>query len=107
MVALVGLGDQFVDLAFGDLRQNAVAFADRQQDGVQHFIHTLDQFAVRAIEQGGAPSLGQASLLGGIRQAHDLVQQGIAVVLRCNVFAVLPVTVICAVRFAGFAYQCR
>ena len=36
VVALVGLRNQLVDFAIGDLRQDAVAFADGQQDRVQH-----------------------------------------------------------------------
>ena len=51
MVALVGLGDHFVDLAVGDLVENAVAFADRQEDGVEHLVDALDDLAVGALER--------------------------------------------------------
>ncbi len=50
MIALVGLGDQFVDLAVGDLRQNAVAFADGQQNRVQHVVDALHHFAMDAVK---------------------------------------------------------
>ena len=36
VIALIGVCDQLVDLAAGDLRENPVAFADRQQNRVQH-----------------------------------------------------------------------
>ena len=55
VVALVGLGDQFVDLAARDLRQNAVAFADRQQDRIQHGIHAAHDLGISALELFGLP----------------------------------------------------
>jgi hypothetical protein len=51
VVALVGLGDQLVDLAARDLRQDAVAFADGQQNRVQHLVDALDHLAMHAVEQ--------------------------------------------------------
>jgi hypothetical protein len=77
VVALVGLRDQFVDLAAGDLRQNAVAFADGQQNGVQHLVDALNHLAVRAVEQGRLAALGELAFLRSIHQAHDLVKTSI------------------------------
>ena len=42
VVALVGFRDQFVDLSVGDLGENAVAFADGQQDGVEHLVDAFE-----------------------------------------------------------------
>ena len=74
VIALVGLGDQFVDLAAGDLRQDAVAFADGQQDRVQHLVDALNHLAMHAVEQRCLAALGQAPFLGCVHQAHDLLQ---------------------------------
>ena len=57
MIALIGLGDQFVDLALGDLVEDAVALADRQQDGVEHFVGALDDLAIRAGERADIAAL--------------------------------------------------
>ena len=67
--------DQLVDLAVGDLRQNAVAFANGQQDRVQHLVHALNQLAMHAIEERGFAAFAQAPFFGGVHQAHDLLQQ--------------------------------
>ena len=40
VIALIILGDQLIDPAAGNLGQDAVAFADRQQDRVQHSVDT-------------------------------------------------------------------
>jgi hypothetical protein len=74
VVALVGLRDQLVDLAGRNLRQNAVAFADGQQDRVQHLVDALNHLAMNAVEQGCLAALGEAALLGCVHQAHDLLQ---------------------------------
>jgi len=50
VVALVGLGDQFVHLAACDLTQDAIALADRQQDGVEHLVDALDHVGIAAFE---------------------------------------------------------
>ena len=50
VVALVGLRDKFVDLAVRYLGQNAVAFADRQQNGVEHGIDAAHDLGIGALE---------------------------------------------------------
>ena len=81
MVALVGLGNQFVDLAVGDLGQDAVAFANRQQDGVQHFVDALHDFAIDPVKLVGPAALGETAIPGRVHQAHDFLrnQQHLAV----------------------------
>ena len=63
MVALVGLGDQFVDLAACDLTEDAVALADRQQDGVEHLVDALDDVGIAAFEARGIATLLQLALV--------------------------------------------
>ena len=75
VVALVGLGDQFVDLAAGDLGQDAVAFADGQQDRIQHGVHAADDFGVRALELLGLPAIGELPFLGGVGKARHFFLQ--------------------------------
>jgi hypothetical protein len=58
VVALVGLSDQFVDFAVGNLSQDAIAFADGQKDGVQHGIHAANDFGVGALELLGLAAIG-------------------------------------------------
>ncbi len=106
MVALVGVGNQLVDLAVGDLRQNAVAFADGQKDGIQHLVDALNQLPIRAVKDRRATSFGQPALLGCINKAHYFVEQRIAVVLRGNVLAIFPVAVFCTVQLAALVHQC-
>ena len=77
MVAFVGLRDQLVDFARGDLRQNAVAFADGQQDRVQHLVHALDQSRGQAVEQGclAALSLRRPSFDASTRRMISFEQR--------------------------------
>ena len=77
VIALVGLRDQLVDLAVGDLRQDAVAFADRQQDRIQHGIHATDDVGIRAAELVRFAALGKLSIPRGIRQAHQFLLQAL------------------------------
>ena len=74
VVALVGLGDQFVDPAVRDLRQDAVSLADREENRVEHFVDALDHFALNTIELNYPASLRQASFFGCIQETHDLLQ---------------------------------
>src|SRR5579872_605971 len=46
MVALVGLGNQFVDPSGSDLAEDAVALADWQQDRIEHLVNALDDVGV-------------------------------------------------------------
>ncbi len=117
VVAMVGLGDQLVDLAVGDLRENAVAFAYRQENGVQHLIDALNYFALHAVEQRCLAALGEATFLRGIHQAHDLVKDERRIVfgqLRLTVrpvvvrMSVCPMTISIAgaMRLPAFTHQC-
>ena len=69
VVALVGLGNQLVDLAVGDLRQDAIAFANRQQNRVQHFVDALHDFAMDPIELLDPAALGETAFPGRVQQA--------------------------------------
>ena len=73
VIALVGLGDQLVDLAVGDLRQNAVAFADGQQDRVQHGVHAANNFGKRALELLGLAAVGKLSFLRSLDQPRQFL----------------------------------
>ena len=81
VVAAVRLRDQFVDLACADLRQDAVALADWQQDRIEHRVHALDQLAVVAFELVYLPALAEAACARGFHQPEYLLQQ--IVRLRC------------------------
>ena len=77
VVALVGLGDQFVDLAVGDLCQNAVAFADRQQDGIQHGVHAAHDLGIRALELFRLAAFGELPFSRSVGQAHQFLLQAL------------------------------
>ena len=72
VVAAVGVRDHFVDLAGADLCQNAVAFADGQQDCIEHLVHALDHFAITPIEQLRPSALGQAAVIRSLNQSSYL-----------------------------------
>ena len=75
MVALVGLRDHLVDLAAGDLGQDAVAFADRQQNRIQHGVDAADDFGIGAAELLGLAALGELPVPGGAGQAQQFLLQ--------------------------------
>ena len=77
MVALIGLGNQFVDLAVRNLGENAVAFPNRQQDGVQHDVHAADDFRVSALELLRFAAVGKLPFLGSVGQARHLLLQAL------------------------------
>ena len=77
VIALIGLGDQFVDLAVGDLRQNAVAFADGQQDRVQHGVDAAHDLGIGALELFRLAALGELSFFGGVGQPHQFLLQAL------------------------------
>ena len=98
VVALVGFGDQFVDLAVGDLGQNAVAFADRQQDGVEHLVHALENPAVIALVLARVGACGEFAICrcldqqsGLVHQRLDVIDAGVEVVLDFVEVAVVAV----------------
>ena len=72
MVALIGLGDQLVDLAVGDLVQDAVALADGDQDGVEHLVDALDDLAIGALERRRVAALFQLALAAELGQLGQL-----------------------------------
>ena len=74
VIAFVGLGDQLVDLAVGDLRQDAVAFADGQQNGIQHPLMPCIIFAVGALELVRSAPLAQRPFPRRLDQPHDLLR---------------------------------
>ena len=77
MVALVGLGNQFVDLAVGDLGEDAVAFPDGQQDGIQHGVHAAHNLRVCALELLRLAAVGELPFLGSVGQAHQFLLQAL------------------------------
>ena len=82
VVALVGLRDELVDLARGDLSQNTIPLADGQQNGVQHLVDALNHLAMHAVEQCRLAALGQPPFLRRIHQPHDLLQYEHRIVFR-------------------------
>ena len=48
--------------------QHAVAFADGEEDGVQHDVHTAQHFGIGALELLRFATLGKLALLGGFGQ---------------------------------------
>ena len=76
MIALVGLGDQLVDLAVGNLGQNAVAFADGQQNRIQHGVHAANDFGICALELLPACRDRRAALPSRLRSAAPIPSAG-------------------------------
>ena len=76
VIAAVGLRDQFVDLTRTDLRQDAVALPDRQQDRIEHRVHALNQLAVVSFKLLYPPAFAEAACARGFHQpAYLLLQQ--------------------------------
>ena len=76
VVALVGLRDQFVDLAVRDLGQNAITLADGQKNRVEHGIDAADNLRVRAVELLRLAALGKLALFGRLGQpSHFFLQR--------------------------------
>ena len=84
MIALVGLGDQLVDLALGDLVEDAVALADRQQDGVEHLVEASQKLRVFAAKGGDVCALAQLSVLRRLDQAQDLLLELLIGAFACQ-----------------------
>ena len=77
VVALVGLRDQFVDLAVRDLGQNAIALADGQKNCVEHGVDTADNLRVRAVELLRLAAFGELPLFGRLGQPPHFFFQGL------------------------------
>ena len=76
VVATVGLGDQFVDLARADLRQDTIALRYREQDRIEHGVHALDQLAVVPFELLYPRALAETACARGFHQPlYFLLQQ--------------------------------
>jgi hypothetical protein len=82
VIALVGLANQLVDLAVGNLRENAVAFADGQQDRVQHGVDAAHDLRVRALELLRLAAVGELAFLAKPRSAAPVPSAGLAVPSR-------------------------
>ena len=63
VIALIGVGNYFIDLAVRDLSQDAIAFADGKQDGIQHGVYAAHNLRVRALELLGLPAVGELAFL--------------------------------------------
>ncbi len=71
VIALVGLGDQFVDLSMRNLVEDAIAFADRQKNGVEHLIDAFEDLAIGALEGTHVAALFQHAFVAVFDQlAH-------------------------------------
>jgi hypothetical protein len=75
VIALVGLGYQLVDLAARDLGENAVTFADRQKDGIQHGIDSTDDVRIGAVEGLWFAAFGELPILGSVGEAEEFFLQ--------------------------------
>ena len=73
MIALVGLRDQLVDLAVGNLGQDAVAFTDWEEDGVEHGVDFSHEIAIAALEILGLAALAQLSVVRGLYESGNLI----------------------------------
>ena len=107
VVALVGLRNQLVDLACGDLRKDAIAFSDGQKNRIQHFVDAFDGVALNALEFTGLAALAQAAFLGCIHQPHNLIQQAISLRVDRERNSVAYVVVGRSIRLPACTYYCR
>ncbi len=73
VIALVGVGNQLVDLSVGDLGENAVALADGQQNRIQHLVDALHHLAMYALKLVGLAALVEMAQAGRLYQAQDLL----------------------------------
>ena len=76
VIAVIGRGDQFIDLAAGHLIKDAVALADRQKDSVKQYVDVAEDFLEVAGGQSRIGAIGQTPLLDGVDQAADFIHGG-------------------------------
>ena len=86
MIALVGVRDQLVDLAVGDLGKNAVPLADGQQNRIQHLVDALQHLAMGALKLVDLAALVETALAGCLHQSQNLLRHPLDVHVRvCSV----------------------
>ena len=112
VIALVGMRDQLVDLARGNLCQNPVSLADGQQNRVEHLVDALDHGAIHARELARPAALRQTPLFRGLHQPQNLLRYQHRLVGRVVLHAVrahqASVSIdLVAVAFPVFADSCR
>src|SRR5271165_5033361 len=73
VIALADNLDPLSQVAATDLPENAVAFANGQQDRVEHRVHALDQFAVIAFEPLHPPALAETAFARGLHQPENFL----------------------------------
>ena len=75
MVAMIGLGDQLIDPTLGNLIENAVALANRQQNGIEHFVKASQKLGVFTAKGCDIGSLAQLSVLRCLDQTQHLLRE--------------------------------
>jgi len=93
VVALVSLGNQFVDFAVGNLGENPVPLPDRQQDGIQHFVDALHDFAIDPVKLVNPAAFGETALPRCVYQTHNLLRDEHHLAVPCFLCAAHPVAV--------------
>ena len=77
VVALIGLGNQLVDFAVGDLCENAIALTDRQQDRVQHVVDSTNNLRIGSFELLRLAAIRELTFARGFGQAQELLLQAL------------------------------
>ena len=77
MIAFVGLRDQLVDFALGDLRQDAIAFADGNKNRIEHGVDAANDLGVGALELFRLAALGEPTFLRCLDQSHQFLLQAL------------------------------
>ena len=71
-------------VAAANQREHAVAFADRQQDGVQHLVDALDDLAVFALVLGGVGAGVQLAFRRRLDQAAVSATSALMASMKCS-----------------------
>ena len=77
VIALVGLGNQLVDLAVGNLNQDAIALGDGQKNRIEHGVDAAYDLRIRALELFRLAAIAELPFLGGIGQPHQFLLQAL------------------------------
>ena len=75
MITTVGLGNQLIDLAVGDLSKDAVAFSDGQEDGIEHFVDAPHDAGIGAGKLLRLATLTELAFMGGVGEPHHFLLQ--------------------------------